>query len=145
MRLRETICPDALLDENLIHYVFAIALDVTIDDHGARREPLAHHHRREQAPFLARVEVAVDVRQIPSERMVNGAVKNQRGSDGAAERRALAVPWIVVASAGDIRRDQIWRDVVGDAAKIAPDVHLFAVENFVSHRGVLRANFSAWF
>src|SRR5271166_34862 len=89
-------------DEDFIHDVLAIALDVAVDDDGARREALANHHGREQAPFLARVEVAVDVRQIPSERVVNGAVENECGSDGAAERRRTSIPWVVVAGAGGV-------------------------------------------
>ena len=132
-------------DEYFVHDVLAIALGVAIDDDGASREPLANHHGREQVPFLARVEVAVNVGQIPSERVVNGAMENQSGSDGAAERRGAAIPWIVVAGAGDIRRDHVGRDVVGDGAEIAADVYLFAVENFFGHRGVSRAaSFSAW-
>ncbi len=70
-------------DEDFVHDVFAIALDVTVDDDGASGQPLADHHRREDFPFLARMKVAVDIRQVPSERLVNGAVENQRGRDGA--------------------------------------------------------------
>ena len=124
---------------NFVHDVFAIALDVTVDDDGASGEPLADHHRREELPFLARVKVAVDVRQVPSERLVNGAVENQRGRDRAAERRLVAIPWIVVAGARDVSRDQFGRDVVGDAAEVAADVNFFAIENFTGHHAVLRA------
>ena len=132
-------------DEHFVHHVFAIALEVAVDDDGAGREPLANHHGCEHVPFLARVQVAVNIRQIPCERVVNGAVENQRRSDGAAERRIAAVPWIVVAGAGDVGRDQIGRDVAGHAAEITAHVHLFAVEKFGSHCRVLRAaNFSAW-
>ena len=130
MRLRETICPAALATIDFVHDVFAIALHVAIDDYRARREALADHHRREQAPFLARVKVAVDVRQIPTERLVNGAVENQRGSERTSERRRASVPWIVVAGSRDVGRDEVGRNVVGDAAEVAADVHLFAIENF---------------
>ena len=63
-------------DQYFVHDVLAIAFHITIDNYRARREPLTNHHRRKQAPFLARVQVAVDIRQIPTERLVNGAVED---------------------------------------------------------------------
>src|SRR5260370_27497219 len=118
-------------DQYFVHDVLAIALHVAIDDYRASREPLANHHGREQAQFLARVEVAVNVRQIPTERLINGAVEDQRGRERTSERRRASVPWIVVAGPRDVGRNEVGRDVVGDAAKVAADVHLFAIENFV--------------
>src|ERR1700675_1678788 len=87
-------------DNHFVHDVLAIAFHVAIDDYRASREPLADHHGCKQAPFLARVEVAVNVRQIPAERLINGAVEDQRGSERTSERRWATVPRIVVAGSG---------------------------------------------
>src|SRR5271170_2588324 len=128
-------------DENFVHHVFTIAFDVTVDDDGAGGEPFADSYGREQFPFLARVQVAENVRQIPSERAVHRVVENQRGSEGAAERRVAAIPRIVVTGARDVLGDEFGRDVPGDAAEVASDVNLFAIENLillVSHRDALR-------
>src|ERR1700684_1283751 len=118
-------------DQYFVHNDFAIALDVTVDDDGAGGEPFADFDGREQFPFLARVQVAENVRQIPSERAVDRVVEDQRRSDGAAERRVAAVPRIVVTRSGNVLGDELGRDVPGDAAEIASDVDLFAIENLI--------------
>src|SRR5713101_3326174 len=127
--------PARIGNDDFVYDVFAIALDVTVNDHGSGGEAFADHHRREQIPFLARVKVAVDVGQIPVEIAVNGAMENQRRSDGTSERRTVAIPGIVVASGRNIRRNQVGRDVVSHPAVVAAYVNFFAIERFVAHVG----------
>src|SRR5437867_13288969 len=98
--------PGCVRDDDLVHDELAIALDVAIDDNRSRRKPLPDSDRCEQFPFLARVQIAEDVGQVPFERAIHGVIKDQGRSDWVAEWRPIAIPRIVVASDGDIPRNK---------------------------------------
>ena len=99
--------PGGVGDDDLAYDVLAIALEVALDDHPMRAQRIADHHRREVLPFLARVQVAVNLRQVPFGRwLINRRMQDQRRRDGTAEWRVATIPRIVVAGALDIGRDQ---------------------------------------
>ncbi len=116
-------------DQRLVDHVLAVALHVTVDDDRSRVQPLAHHHRREEVEFLARMQVAVEVGQVPVKRMEDRRMNDERGRDRAAERRGSAIPWIVVAGARDVAFDQVRRDFVFGAAEVAADIDLISVKD----------------
>src|SRR5262249_185841 len=95
---------------------------------GSGGQALAHHPRREDPPFLARVQIAVDVRQVPIQVAINRGVQNQRRCNRAAERRFTAIPGIVIAGTRDEFVDCVRCYLVTDAAVVAADATFILVE-----------------
>ena len=57
--------PVRVEQEAFVDDVLAVALDVTIDDHRPRMQPITRPDRRKPSPFLAGMEIAKEVRQVP--------------------------------------------------------------------------------
>src|ERR1700736_1493787 len=56
-------------------------------------------------------------------------MKNQRGRNRAAERRAPTVPWIVVAGALDVALAPFRSNFVLDSAEVPADINLILVKD----------------
>jgi hypothetical protein len=93
-------------DQRFVDDVFSVAFDIPIDNYRAAAQFLADANRREAFPFLTRVEIAENVRQIPFLRAEDGGMKYQRWRQRSAQRRSVAIPRIIVTGSGDVILDR---------------------------------------
>src|SRR2546423_6172494 len=106
---------------HLAYDVLAIALQVPVGDHPPRSHLLADLYRSEQVPFLARMQISVDARQIPIDGRVALRVQDQSWSDRCYTAGA-AVERIVVAGSFNKTIDDLRRDHVLVNAQVPADV-----------------------
>src|SRR6266851_9951802 len=114
--------------------VIAVTLDVAVDDHDAAAQLVTDTERRKSLPLLARMEVAVQVGEVP----IAGSAKRRRmekqcGRERAAERRVAMIPGMIVAGAGDVIVDEFAGHFEIGPATIATDVDFLGLENFGCH------------
>lgn len=129
--MRPAALHDAVLAieyENFVDHIFAIALDVTLHHHRTRPQMIALANRRKTLPFLARMQIAKGLWQVPGAIAKCHRMKNQRGRQRSAERRLTAIPRMIIAGRGDIVLNRRRVDNEFIAADIAADVNFIGTE-----------------
>ncbi len=118
---------------HLLDHVFAVPLDVAVDDEGAGGDRVADHYRVEQLPLLLGVQVAVDVGQIPGQVAIDLAVQDKGWGDRPAEGGVAKVPGVLVAHRLGVVADEVRGDLDLAGVVAQPDVHVIRT---CPHHGV---------
>src|SRR5271154_1640596 len=86
-------------EQAFVDYVLAIALAIARDYERTRVKFVAHPHRREALPLLARMQVAVNIWQIPIVGPKHRGMQNQGRCVSLVHGRITAILRIVVPGA----------------------------------------------